>query len=184
MALFHASAFFISSHTRRRLDQPLKEPVLSCLPGQHLIDAVQSVQRPGKADIRQAAGQGGQQDLPPIAYRMIASHMSLDLGLTAALGGQNGKGQQLPLPQVKALAGIKITKTIGGEIVLYVFLVVWGGCPHSVDAVSEDGLLGGNAIRQTASVTVCPLAKGSRILKRDSTSFTASTATSAFPRPM
>lgn len=139
----------------------------------------------GEADVGQADGEGVKQGRLAVAYGGVAAHVGLDLRLAAALRGEDGKGQQLPLRDGEKFAGIEVAEAAGGQIVLDVLLVFRRGGAHGVDVRAEDGLLRGDAVRKTAL-----LRDGLSACQREgdafsaNTSLTTFTAFSAFPRPM
>ena len=67
---------------------------------QDFVDAGEGVEGAGEADVGQA----------------VAAHVGLDLRLAAALRGEDGKGQQLPLRNGEKFAGIEVAEAAGGQI--------------------------------------------------------------------
>ena len=78
---------------------------------QDFVDAVEGVEGAGEADVGQADGEGVKQ-----GRLAVAAHVGLDLRLAAALRGEDGKGQQLPLRNGEKFAGIEVAEAAGGQI--------------------------------------------------------------------
>ena len=83
---------------------------------QDFVDAGEGVEGAGEADVGQADGEGGEQRFLAVAYGGVAAHVGLDLRLTAALRGEDGRGQQLTLRNGEKFAGIEVAEAVGGQI--------------------------------------------------------------------
>lgn len=71
--------------------------------------------------------EGVDQDVASVADVEVAGDVAADLRVAAAVGDQEGEGQQFAGAQVDPAAGVVVTEAVRGEPALEVLLVGGGG---------------------------------------------------------
>ena len=85
--------------------------------------------------------------------------MGFGLGYAAAKGIDRGKDNKLPHLEIKAIAGVEISKAIRSKIIHDNFFLAFKGIVvHFLDSVSKNSFLGGQAFFKTAVFIDCSLA--------------------------